>query len=311
MTLDPRLLSPDLVDPETAAYNDLLEAESAGRVPLSTLDAAGLEARRRESEDLGLFVSALAADRSIPGPAGPLSLRVFTPPVVRGVYLHLHGGGFCLGSARYVDDRLERLAVGCDLAVASVEYRLAPEHPHPAAADDAEAAALWLAARSEAELGSSRLLIGGESAGANLAVVTLLRMRDRHGFSGFRGANLSCGWFDLGLSPSARGLNRDFGLNRADLEWFTDQYAPGGRHADPDVSPVHADLHGLPPALFTVGSLDLLLDDSVVLASRWLAAGSQAELAVYPGGDHSFHSAPTALAEQARLRIERFLRESA
>ena len=110
-------------------------------------------------------------------------MRVLTPPDVRGVYLHLHGGGFVFGSCRLQDDRLEQLALACRVAVVSVEYRLAPEDPYPAGPDDCEAVGLWLAENAAQELGSDRLCIGGESAGANLAVVTLLRLRDRHGFT--------------------------------------------------------------------------------------------------------------------------------
>jgi len=244
------------------------------------------------------------AERTIGGPDGRISLRVFTPPEVRSVYLHLHGGGWVSGSARNQDGSLIALATSCGAAVVSVEYRLAPKHPDPAAPDDCEAAAVWLAEQSMSELGTDRLWIGGESAGAQLAVLTLIRLRDRHGFLGFSAANLVFGVFDLGLTPSARRW-----ATTPDLDWCVDQFVPRHRRRSPGVSPLHADLSNLPDALFTVGSLDPLLDDSVLMARRWTAAGNRAALAVYPGGAHSFTSDGSELAETANRRISEFLRQ--
>jgi acetyl esterase/lipase len=100
---------------------------------------------------------------------------------------------------------LHTLATRAHLAVASVDYRLAPEHPFPAGPDDCEAAACWLVEHAQREFGTSRLLIGGESAGGHLSALTLLRMRDRHGAAdAFCGANLVFGAFDLGMTPSQR-----------------------------------------------------------------------------------------------------------
>jgi acetyl esterase/lipase len=244
---------------------------------------------------MSVAASALAEEREIPGPGGRLSLRVFVPAEVRGVYLHLHGGGWVSGSARSQDGALEDLARACRVAVVSVEYRLAPIYPYPAAPDDCEAAALWLA-----EQYSGSLLIGGESAGAQLAVVTLLRLRDRHGFTGFRAANLVFGVFDVGLTRSTWSTDPA-------LDWCVDQFVPPELRRHPDVSPLYADLRGLPDALFTVGALDPLVDDSVLLSRAWSEAGNQAELAVYEGADHSFTSEPTAVARRANARCYEFL----
>src|SRR5207249_5828042 len=111
--------------------------------------------------------------RTIPGPAGPIPVRVLVPETVRGVYLHFHGGGMVLGDAIYSDVHNESIARHCQLAVVSVNYRLAPEHPYPAAPDDCEAVALWLVSKAAAEFGADTLLIGGDSGGADLSVVTL------------------------------------------------------------------------------------------------------------------------------------------
>src|SRR5207249_4382288 len=117
-----------------------------------------------------------------------------------------HGGGWVLGRAFHDDARNEAIAERCRVAVVSVDYRLAPEDPYPAGPDDCEAAALWLVEHARAEFGADRLVVGGASAGAHLAAVTLQRMRDRHAFTRFAGAVLTYGAYDLAMTPStARG----------------------------------------------------------------------------------------------------------
>jgi acetyl esterase/lipase len=206
------------------------------------------------------------------------------------------------------DRELESIALGAHLAVVSLEYRLAPEHPYPAAPDDCEAAALWLAQHAQSEFGSTRLSIGGPSAGAHLAVVTLLRLRDKHQLRRFSRANLVFGAYDLAMTPSAQQATDTLILSRRVLKWHITQFGVAGKERDPDVSPLQAKLHGLPPALFTIGTLDPLLDDTLFMYARWTAAGNHAELAVYPGGVHGFTIFPIALAHRANQRIIEFLR---
>jgi acetyl esterase/lipase len=210
-----------------------------------------------------------------------------------------------------MDPALDSLANRASAVVVSVGYRLAPEHPYPAGPDDCEAAALWLAEHAQREFGVERLAIGGESAGAHLSAVTLVRLRARHGATPFRGANLVYGVYDLTFTPSVRNWGeRYLILSTPIIHWFCDFFVPDrARRGDPDVSPLYADLRGLPPALFSVGTLDPLLDDSLFMASRWVAAGNRAELAVYPGGVHGFNLFPTPLAESANRRAEDFVRE--
>ncbi len=191
----------------------------------------------------------------------------------------------------------------------SVEYRLAPENPYPAAPDDCEAAALWALREAERRFGTGRLAIGGESAGAHLAVVTLLRLRDRHGLTPFRAANLFAGCYDLALTPSAAAYGEErLVLNTRDIRMFTDGFCgPSTDRRDPDVSPLHADLAGLPPALFAVGTRDPLLDDTLFMAARWAAAGNRAEAFIGPGGAHVFHRFDSALTDDVLARIDTFL----
>lgn len=244
--------------------------------------ARGLRRQRGREPGQTPSASRRASDRVVAG----VPVRVIAADEIDGIYLHLHGGGFVYGSASLQDDRLERLARGAGLAVVSVEYRLAPESPYPAAPDDCEAVALWLAETGSAEFGTDRLAIGGESAGANLAVVTLVRLRDRHGFSGFRAAVLSSGVYDLTLSGFAETTVAE--PNREELDRAFAQYAAGASRRDAELSPIHADLHDLPHALFAVGTLDPLLADSIRMAERWLRAGNTARVTVVPGGVHGF-----------------------
>jgi len=240
---------------------------------------------------------------------GQVPLRIVAPPNPRGVYLHIHGGGWVLGAADLQDTMLERVNDRAGLACVSVEYRLSPEHSYPAPPDDCESAAQWLAKNGKAEFGSDALAIGGESAGATLSVVTLLRMRDRHGFTGFRAANLVYGVYDLSMTPSLKQFgNERLVMRTVDMEKFVDAYLPGVKDVrHPDMSPLYADLRGLPPALLTIGTRDALLDDSLFMYARYVAAGNAAELAVYPGGAHAFMTFPIAIAEQANARMDAFL----
>ena len=171
----------------------------------------------------------MAEERTIKGPDGDITLRMFVPETVNGVYLHIHGGGFVLGRANQQDERLENTARSANVAVVSVEYRLAPEHPYPAGLDDCEAAAVWLAQNAKSEFGTDTLTTGGESAGANLAALTLLRMREKHGFTGFSGANLVYGVYDLSHSASAATWgDRILVLSTPVMNWFYDHYAVKG-----------------------------------------------------------------------------------
>jgi acetyl esterase/lipase len=254
--------------------------------------------------------SARATTRTIPGPGGHvIPLRIIVPASPRGVYLHLHGGGWTLGGADMQDPMLERLADATGLAVVSVEYRLAPEDPYPAGPDDCEAAAAWLVQNARAEFGSDALTVGGESAGGHLAAVTVIRMRDRHGYTGFRGANLVYGAFDMSMTPSQRQFGETrLVLRTSDIVQFANAFLPAiTERRDPDISPLFAELKGLCPALFSVGTSDALLDDTLFMYGRWLAAGNAAELAIYPGGAHGFTLFPNRLAEQAEARMVAFL----
>ena len=308
--IDPRVFDPENIDFETAELNSKIEKELSALPPIYTFKPSDIRAARAAGNSIWGPIRhvAEAQDRMIAGPAGEIRLRVFVPDEIQAVYLHMHGGGFMLGQADHFDEMLNAVAQKCHVAVVSVDYRLAPENPYPAGPDDCEAAAVWLVENGPAEFGSKKLFIGGESAGANLAAVTLLRMRDRHRFSGFSGAVLTYGVYDLSMTPSARNWGeRKLILTTNLIRWFNENYVPSGNYTESDISPLYAELHGMPPALFTVGTLDPLIDDSLFMHMRWLAAGNPSELAIYPGGIHAFDAFPIELARKANARISDFI----
>jgi acetyl esterase/lipase len=225
-------------------------------------------------------------------------VRILAPTAEpRGTFLHIHGGGWTLGAADHHDPLLWEFAEASGLAVASVEYRLAPEHPHPAGLEDCLTAARHLPSSGL----PGPYAIGGESAGAHLAVLTMLRV------PGFAAANLSYGAYDLSGTPSRRLYDDTLVLTDHGMEWFTENLLPGldgeARRA-PEISPLYADLAGVPPALFTVGTCDPLLDDSLFMAARW---PGEHELRVYDSACHGFNVFPVEIARDANAAMAGFV----
>ena len=310
---DPALFREEAIDPETAKLNAQMIEMLTGQPEWWIIGAQAMRAARRRGE--GPFPAPVFSNRArtmtIAGKDGnEIPLRVIAPAQSpRGIYLHLHGGGWVLGGADMQDPMLERIADNTGQAIVAPEYRLAPEYPYPAGPDDCEAAAAWLVENGRREFGTEVLTIGGESAGGHLVAVTLLRMRDRHGFTGFRGANIVYGAFDLSLTPSQRLFgNTRLVLRTIDMQQFYNAFLPTFTdRRDTDISPLYADLRKLCPALFTVGTKDALLDDTLFMYARWVAAGNEAELAIYPGGAHGFTLFPNALSKSATTRMDEFL----
>lgn len=308
-----------LWDEELEAARDKIGVEAqAFMKALPDRDPAGgspLERARamRQADEALVFRSDRAVERVIEGPGGPLPLREFRAPQAKGVLLHFHGGGWTTGQPAIMDPLHSALCDDLQLSIVSVEYRLAPEHPFPAGPDDCEAAALWLVDHASREFGTDRLLVGGESAGAHLSALTLIRLRDRHdAASRFCAANLVFGAYDLSSTPSAVGVGASpetDGLTPERMAFFVDQFTPGWtgeQRRSPELSPMYADLRGMPPALFTVGTADHLVDDTLFFANRWLLAGNQMELLVYPDAPHACIGMPIVL-EHWWPRLEAFL----
>jgi acetyl esterase/lipase len=302
---------------ETRAFNAELERLLATMPSLHTIPPQ--ETRRARREGRGIFPTPVflpeARTIEIDGPAGRLPVRIIAPERdSAGVFLHIHGGGWTFGDHEMQDLRLQRLARETGLTAVSVGYRLAPENPYPAGPDDCEAAALWLLSDGAKEaVGTGPLAIGGDSAGAHLTAVTLLRLRDRHQISGaFGAAVFEYGGFDLSMTPSQRLWGeRNLVLSEPIILWFGDQFLPFHdleQRRDPDISPMFAELSDMPPAFFTVGSQDALLDDTLFMEARWRAAGHSTELRVWPEAPHGFLSFPMAVADAALSAEYAFLR---
>jgi acetyl esterase/lipase len=304
---------------EARAFNEKLEALINTMPPVHTL--APEASRRARREGKGIFPPPVfledARDIEIAGRGGVIKVRVIRPDrKPAGIYLHIHGGGWVLGAHDMQDVALKLLADETGLVAASIDYRLAPEYPYPAGPDDCEDVVLHLLEQGAEQLDApARFAIGGESAGAHLAVVTLLRLRDRHGIKNrISAANLVYGAYDLNGTPSQLLWgDRNLVLSTPIIHWFGNNFLPGAgfeQRRDPDISPLYASLGDMPPALFSVGTMDLLLDDSHFMADRWRAAGNRAEVAVYPEGVHGFNQYPTGLARKANARQFEFLRGS-
>ena len=312
---NPALFRDDAIDADTAKLNAAMIEVMTGLPEWWVVSPAVVREGRRKGRapfPAPVF-SARARTVTIKGRGGnDIPLRVIAPAsgAARGVYLHIHGGGWVLGAADLQDPMLERIADNSGQAVVSVEYRLAPEDPYPAGPDDCEDAAAWLVANAQKEFGTTALTIGGESAGGHLAAVTILRMRDNHGYAGWRGANLVYGAFDLSMTPSQRAFgNTRLVLRTIDMQQFYNGFLPDiTDRRVPDISPLYANLQGLCPALFTVGTKDALLDDTLFMHARWVAAGNPAELAIYPGGAHGFTLFPNGLSDKAAARMDAFLK---
>ena len=297
--LDPKLFTDAAIPEETKTLN-------AGIIALTKdmpnwWDVGAQKVRDARAAGTSVFPAPVKSDRAkwieIGRPGGKLKLRVIAPEKSRGAYLHIHGGGHVLGAADQQDRLLERIADETQLTAISVEYRLAPESPYPAGPDDCEAAALWVHDNIR-DFGGDTLAIGGESAGAHLSALTMLRLRDKHDRMPFKAANLVFGVFDLGMTPSARQFgNERLVLRTLDIHKFGEGFLPNTTEEQkraPEFSPLYADLRGLCPALFTIGTKDALLDDSLFMYARWVAAGNSGELDIYPGACHGFIAFPCA-----------------
>lgn len=282
------------IDAQLAAVVETIEAEGVPEWHALSVDCA----RRVEDE---VFTSeqrdpvAFVRDYAFDGPGGEVPVRVYRPDVETPAptLLFAHGGGWTLGTLDSADDLCRNLArrVGC--VVVSVDYRLAPEHPFPAAVDDVYAALEWTAETAGAFGGDpDRLVVAGTSAGGNLAAATALRARD------FGGPTLSHQLLvypitDYAFDTDSYDENGDGPLlTRTDMEWFWEQYLRSPVDAvNPYASVLRAsDLSDLPPATVVTAGFDPLRDDGAAYADRLAAAGVDTDHQRYPTMSHGFLS---------------------
>jgi acetyl esterase/lipase len=225
------------------------------------------------------------------------------------VLLYLHGGGYCIGSINTHRGMAARLAQACRARALNLDYRLAPEHPHPAAVDDAVAAYRWLLDRGVAP---AQIVLGGDSAGGGLVMATLLALRDAGHPLPVAGFCLSP-WVDLECSGETMTTKADVDpmVGKDGLTEMAAAYAGDHELRHPLVSPLHADLSGLPPLLIQVGTAETLLDDAVRLADRARNAGMDVRLEAWDDLVHVFQAFAPMVPEavEAIDGIGRFVRE--
>ncbi|MFJ3633492.1 alpha/beta hydrolase [Streptomyces sp. NPDC090112] len=253
-------------------------------------------------------------DRTVPGPPGapPVPVRIYLPdprrwPGPRPTVVFCHGGGWVLCDLDTHDTTVRNLARASGAAVVSVDYRRAPEHPFPAAAEDAHAVLRW-AGEHAGELGGDAraLVVAGDSAGGNLAAASLLLARERGG-PPVALQVLVCPVLDLGRERRSYRTCAEGGfLTATHMRWFRGQYlGPGGDGRHPLASPLRADPAGLPPAHVVVAGCDPLRDEGVAYHRRLERRGIPSFLDTHPGMFHGFLGFSAALpqAHEALLRL--------
>ncbi len=308
------------LDPAAKALMDAMD-QAFPQVETMT----GAEARAHVKR----MVASLATDpepvarvenRSVPGPDGPVPVRIYwpqtAPPAPLPALVYFHGGGWVICDLDTHDPTCRAITNNVGCVVVSVDYRLAPEHKFPAAAEDAYTATLW-AAGNATDLGvdATRIAVGGDSAGGNLTAAVALMARDRHApelvFQLMVYPVTDIVAMD---TPSHRDNGEGYFLTTAAMEWYRRQYLTDLSEAShPYASPLHADdLSGLPPALVITAELDPLRDEGEAYASRLRASGVSAVASRYDGVFHGFFSLGTLLdaAKQANEEAYAALREA-
>jgi acetyl esterase len=282
-----------VLDPEIQAAVDMMNAAPGppGHLIPVAQSRAAHDLETAEFSGAGPAVASVS-EVVVPGPGGDIGVRVFRPegegplPLVA----YLHGGGWVIGSLDGFDPLCRALANASGAVVASIDYRLAPEHPFPAGPDDARAAVRWLASHA-ADLGADggRFAIAGDSAGGNLATVTARRLRDEGG-SPIRFQALIYPVCDSALNtPSYREFDSGFGLTTLGMKRYWELYLDGSDGHQPDASPLAVeDLSGMPPTFVLTAGYDVLRDEGEAYAAALEAAGVPVTLRRYDGAIHGF-----------------------
>jgi acetyl esterase len=300
--------------PATRQLMELTES-SAPRGEISGAAAA----RRQIAEAVKPMVGtgepvAKVEDMTVPGPAGPIPVRVYWPSTEPGlpVIAFFHGGGFVIGNCDTHDGTARALANRAGAVLLSVDYRMAPEAPFPAPLDDCYAATQWLAANASSELGAdaSRLALAGDSAGGNLAAAVALRARDDAAGPAIAFQLLVYPVVDLSAGRSQHESQRTNGegyfLTHSSMEWYRSQYlADEADGENPLASPfVAPDLSGLPPARVVTAEFDPLRDEGEAYARRLREAGVPTTLVRVDGMFHGFFSMPRDVIAEAGEAVD-------
>jgi acetyl esterase len=281
------------VDPQIAALLAFINsAEAAPMAEGSVEDARrGLRTLSVDLRDPAAVPDVRAVEETtVPGAEGDLPARVYRPDLDGPLptIVLLHGGGFVIGDLDTHDLTARTLANGCAAVVVSVAYRLAPEHPFPAAPDDAVASVRYVADHFADFGGDDRVAVAGDSAGGNLSAVAAQELRDEG--RPLAGQLLIYPVTDMaGSYPSHTENAEGYFLDAASMAWFQQQYT-GDRTdlSDPRLSPLRGDLAGLAPAVVVVAEFDPLRDDGLAYAEALAAAGVPVEVRTFPGLIHGF-----------------------
>lgn len=284
-------------DPEMLAFNAMMEAQAAGQPPI--ILAPPLDAARVLNDGPQLALAeggpamAESSDRWLPIRGRRLLCRLHRPSGAAGlpVLVYLHGGGWVWGSIDTHDRLMREYAAGAGCAVVGPDYALSPEAAFPQAIEECAALLRWIARDGAAwGLDPGRIVLGGDSAGANLAMGAALLLRETDPDIALHGLLLNYGVFDSDLgTPSYQEFADGYGLTRAKMRFYWDCYCP--RLADrlnPLAAPLRADLKGLPPVLLHYAELDLLAGENRAMAARLRAAGVAVESRLVPGMAHGF-----------------------
>ncbi len=308
------------MDRDIARFAEQLRADWARHPPLASLsppEARRVAERVRARWAAGGPAMAATRDIEIATAAGPLRVRIHIPagadrPAPALVYLH--GGGFVLFSIDTHDRLMRDYAAGGGFAVIGVDYPLAPETRFPMALDRIAALMPWLAEHGGTiGIDGARLAIGGDSAGANLAFATCLRLRDAGRLAIVKAVLSNYAALSDTVSDAAEAAygGPDALLDRAEMAYFFRNYLADPAEAQsPFACPIHADVAGLPPTVIVIPECDVLTEQSLAMRDKLLAAGVTVEARIYAGATHSFLEAMSisALARQAIADGWRFVK---
>lgn len=281
------------LDPDIATFQAQINADYAR---LGAGGYADMTGRRNVAEQVRAPWSrggpVMASSETLTVGAFDTRIRIHRPTAAGPlpVLVYLHGGGWILFSIDTHDRLMREYAARGQFAVVGIDYSLSPEARFPRALDEIEAVCAWLRDNGAAHgLDASRLALGGDSAGGNLAVSGALRLRDAgHGATALL---LNYGAFDTTTRASHATYDGDrFMLNSVEMAEFWDNYLGAEReqHDHPEARPILADLTGLPPSFLCIAECDILLDENQAMAERLRAAGVTVAATVYPGATHSF-----------------------
>jgi acetyl esterase/lipase len=260
----------------------------------SVAELAGILLPRPRHRDVTIDTVKLRADdREIP-------IRLLRPQApVAALYLHFHGGAWVLGNSQLDDGWNAEIAKSCNVAIASGDFHLAVDDDLERTICDAVALTEWALERLP-EFGTDRLIVEGESSGAQLAACALLRVAKKRPLDKVAGFVSFCGAFDMSGSPSLANARHSLIIDPASAVHNLERLNRRSGATTPEVSPIFADLSGMPPALFIAGALDPILDDSRRIHDVWQRQTGHADLLVVPEAPHGFERLPTRVAAKAR-----------